>query len=365
MSARRLSFVFLGLSLRSSWGNGHATTYRSLIRALVRRGHDVVFMERNVPWYAASADLRHPDFCRLALYDDVGDLERRHGRALRQADVVILGSYVPEGVAVAEVVLGQARGLVGFYDIDTPVTLGKLDRDDEEYISRSIVPAFDFYLSFASGPCLTRLGTAYGARRPWPFHCMVDPSLYGPTGERTVWDVGYLGTYSADRQPALERLLLEPARRLPDKRFVIAGAQYPPEIRWPANVDRIEHVPPAGHASFYSRLRFALNLTRADMLATGWAPSVRLFEAASCGTAILTDRWPGFDSFFPEGEAILVADDAADVVDALALDRRAVAVLARRARQIVLAGHTGDRRAEELEMVLEAAGLSRRQRIRV
>lgn len=366
MNARSLSIVFLGLSLSSSWGNGHATTYRALLKALHQRGHDLLFLERDLPWYAAHADLLYPRFCRLDLYADLEDLAQRYRRAIGEADIVVVGSYVPQGVAVAGMALDWASGLVGFYDIDTPVTLAKLDAGDEEYLSAALVPAFDFYLSFTSGPSLDRLRNDYGARLTWPFHCMVDPTLYRPTGETRRWDLGYLGTYSVDRQPALERLLIGPARRLPDLRFVVAGAQYPDTIDWPANVELIEHIPPAEHASFYSRLRFALNLTRADMRASGWSPSVRLFEAAACGVAILSDRWPGLDSFFPENEAILVVDDTIDVIASLTrLDRLRTDEIAARAREIVLANHTGQNRATELEMAFEAAGLSRPQTIRI
>lgn len=366
MSRRGLSITFLGLSLSSSWGNGHATTYRALLKALHQRGHDLLFLERDVPWYAAHADLLYPKFCQLDLYADLDDLARRHRRAIRESAVVIVGSYVPQGTAVARMALGWASGLVGFYDIDTPITLAKLDSGDQEYLSADLVPAFDFYLSFTSGPSLARLRDDYGARLPWAFHCMVDPALYHPTGEEISWDLGYLGTYSADRQPALERLLIEPARRLPDLRFVVAGAQYPDTIGWPANVELIEHVPPAEHASFYSRLRFALNLTRADMRASGWSPSVRLFEAAACGAVILSDPWDGLASFFPENEAILVVDDTIDVIAALTrLDHTGSNAIAARAREIVLTNHTGQNRARELETAFEAAGLSRPQKIRI
>lgn len=163
------------------------------------------------------------------------------------------------------------------------------------------------------------------------------------------WDLGYLGTYSPDRQPALDRLLLQPARRLPRRRFVVAGPQYPAAIDWPANVERLEHVAPADHAAFYAAQRFTLNVTRTAMIDAGWSPSVRLFEAAACGTPIISDRWPGLADLLPEREAILIADAAENVVSALTsiadTDRHAIAD---RARAVVLAGHTGIARARQL-----------------
>lgn len=350
MTRQRQKMVFLGLSLGSSWGNGHATTYRALLRGLAARGHDLTFLERDLPWYADNRDLAAPDFCRLEFYDSVDRLCRNHGSTLAEADVVIIGSYLPEGRSVIPEVLSLAGGLVGYYDIDTPVTLAALDRGDCEYLSADVIPAFDVCFSFASGRALSRLLTDYGARLALPLHCMVDEQLYRPVGGPATWDLGYLGTYSPDRQPVLQRLLIEPARRLPDRRFVVAGPQYPDTIDWPPNVERIDHVPPARHPQFYGQLRFALNITRADMLATGWSPSVRLFESAACGTPVITDRWEGLGDFFPEGEAILVADGPDDIVAALASpDGTAAGRLAARARDIVLSRHTGRHRAAELE----------------
>lgn len=356
MSMRPQKLVFLGLSLSSSWGNGHATTYRALLRGLADRGHEVTFLERDVPWYRDNRDLGSPDWCRLEFYTGIEDLQRRHKRMLALADAVIVGSYVPEGEAVIDRVLAHAGGLVGFYDIDTPITLAALDRGDCSYLAARQVPLFDIVFSFASGPALRRLEEDYRAEIALPLHCMVDETRYRPLGISRRWSLGYLGTYSADRQPGLERLLLEPARRLPNHNFVVGGSQYPDAIAWPSNVAYVGHVPPDRHAAFYGGSLFTLNLTRQDMRALGWSPSVRLFEAAACGTAVISDDWDGLDSFFPRGEAILVAETADDVVAALegeAADR--AERVADAARRITLQRHTGRHRAAELERGLALA----------
>ncbi|WP_085810772.1 bifunctional glycosyltransferase/UDP-glucuronate decarboxylase [Sphingomonas sp. TZW2008] len=346
-----MKLVVLGLSLSSSWGNGHATTFRALLRAFAARGHDVLFLERDVPWYAAHRDLPDPDFCRLAYYADLTDLERWRGE-IAAANAVIVGSYVPDGVAVAQRVQEWAAGTTAFYDIDTPVTLAKLARGDFEYLSPDVIPGFDVYLSFTGGPTLQRIEQDYAAPAARALYCSVDADAYAPTGAAKRWDLSYLGTYSPDRQPTLERLLIEPARRCPERRFVVAGPQYPDDIDWPANVERIEHLPPAEHAAFYSASRFTLNVTRADMIAAGWSPSVRLFEAAACGTPIISDRWDGIDELFAPGEAILLADEAGDVIAALARDADAIG---RAAQAVVLGGHTARHRAAELETYLREA----------
>ena len=279
-----MKLVVLGLSLGSSWGNGHATTFRALLAAFAARGHEVLFLEREVPWYSGdNRDLVDPDFCRLEYYRDLDDL-RRYGSEIAAADAVVVGSYVPEGVEVSRYVQAMAEGVRAFYDIDTPVTLAKLLKGDFEYLSPEVIPGFDVYLSFTGGPTLRRIEQDYGSPAARALYCSVDPAAYRPLVTPPLWDLTYLGTYSPDRQPTLDRLLLEPARRRPDLRFAVAGPQYPDDIDWPANVERIEHLPPAEHAAFYNASRMTLNVTRADMIAAGWSPSVRLFEAAACGT---------------------------------------------------------------------------------
>ncbi len=348
-----LDIVIFGLTLSSSWGNGHATTYRALLRGLRAEGHRVLFLECDKPWYASNRDLPHPDFCDFALYDNTEAALRAHGGRIRGADAVIVGSYVPDGVALIDRLAAMDLLMLAFYDIDTPVTLERLDRGDRDYIAPRQVSLFDRYLSFSGGAVLDLLQDRFGARDARALYCSVDAEAYAPQDVTPRWDLGYLGTYSDDRQPQLETLLIEPARSLPDMRFVVAGPQYPESIDWPVNVERIEHLPPSEHASFYSSQRFTLNVTRAAMRRLGWSPSVRLFEAAACGVPIISDRWKGIDEVLPEDEAILIADCSDDVVRALTttpeMRRRA---LADAARHRVLTRHTGRARARDLTDVL-------------
>ena len=346
----RLRIVVAGLSITSSWGNGHATTFRGLVRELVRRGHDVLFLERDVPWYRDNRDLPVPPYGRTVLYGSLEELYDGHTAAVREADLTIVGSYVPDGVAVGEWATREAGGVSAFYDIDTPVTLAKLARGDHEYLTPALVPRYDLYLSFTGGPTLRRIERTLGSPAARPLYCSVDPELYFPGAERPQWDLGYMGTYSDDRQPTVERLLSEPARALADRRFVVAGPQYPEHVTWPANVERIAHLPPAEHRAFYVRQRWTLNVTRADMIAAGWSPSVRLFEAAACGTPIVSDRWEGIEEFLTPGEEIVLADGAADVVRLLGdRDEERRARIGEAARRRVLAAHTAAHRAAELE----------------
>jgi len=344
--------VFIGLTVTSSWGNGHATTYRALLKALARRGHDLVFLERDAPWYAQNRDMPAPPWCRTILYDDLADLEGKGGALVAGADAVIVGSYVPEGIAVGQWALERAKGPVAFYDIDTPVTLAKVESGEADYVDREIIADYDVYLSFTGGPTLRRI-EAMGSPRAEALHCSVDPEVHRPQPVERRYRLGYLGTYSPDRQPTLDALLVEPARALPEHSFAVAGPQYPADVDWPANVERIDHVAPSDHAAFYSAQDFTLNVTRADMRAAGHSPSVRIFEAAACGVPIIGDPWPGLETVLKPGEGILVAEDAGEALRILrettpeARDR-----LASAARRAVLERHTADHRAGELEAIL-------------
>ncbi|MBT2322336.1 glycosyltransferase [Variovorax paradoxus] len=348
-----LRIVIIGLSITSSWGNGHATTYRGLVRELARRGHDVLFLECDVPWYAGHRDMPHPPFGRTMLYEDIDALRQRHTDDVGQADLVIVGSFVRDGVEVGDWVHDEAGGIVAFYDIDTPVTLARLadpPPNEAPYLEARQIAGYDLYLSFTGGPVLRRLEREFGSPAARVLYCAVDPELYHPEPCEPAWELGYMGTYSTDRQPSVESMLLAPARQWAQGRFAVAGAKYPQELDWPQNVRYIPHLPPAEHRAFYNAQRFTLNVTRADMIAAGWSPSVRLFEAAACGTPIISDRWEGIETLLVPGQEIFLARSSAEVLQLLRelpeTERRAVGA---RARERVLAEHTAAHRAEQLE----------------
>ena len=351
-----MKIVFLGLSITSSWGNGHATTYRSLIRALVQRGHEVLFLERDQPWYAANRDMPQPPFGRTEIYRRVSELETQFADEIASADCVIIGSFVPEGKTIGALVTRLASGVTAFYDIDTPITLEQIARDECDYLSPDLIARYDVYLSFTGGPTLELLEQEYASPMARSLFCSVDPIYYFPERRKRKWALGYLGTFGADRQAKLNSLLLASATMWPAGRFVVGGPQYPKAIRWPANVERITHLSPAKHCAFYNSQRFTLNLTRAAMVRTGFSPSVRLFEAAACGTPVISDDWPGLKALFRPGEEILVAKSAGEVLEILQqLPEEMARDIGSRARQRVLREHTSSHRAAELESIIGAA----------
>jgi spore maturation protein CgeB len=350
-----MNCVFLGLSITSTWGNGHATTYRGLLKELSKRGYRTTFLERDVLWYASHREFEELPYCAVALYSSLEELKDRFTGLIRTADVVVVGSYVPDGIAVGEWVTSTAKNLTAFYDIDTPVTLSNLKIGRCEYLSVPLCSKYDLYLSFTGGPTLDFIEHKLGSPCARPLYCSVDPALYYPQSEPARWDIAYLGTYAADRQAALEYLLFSAARKHPHRHFVVAGPQYPDTVIWPPNVERIEHLPASEHRQFYNSQKFTLNLTRRDMIRSGYSPSVRLFEAGACGIPILTDDWPGLQTFYEPYSEILPIRRDTDLEFYLHIPEEQRLEVAQRARERTLRFHTAAVRAREFEAHVNAS----------
>ncbi len=350
-----MKIVIFGLTISSSWGNGHATLWRGLCSALAERGHEIVFFERDVPYYAANRDLTRLPYGELVLYPNWPTVQPLARRELADAQVAIVTSYCPDAVAAADSLASNPKLLRVFYDLDTPVTLARLHAGERvDYIGPEGLKAYDLVLSFTGGRALTALREELGAVEVLPLYGSVDPAVHGPTTPREAFagDLSYLGTYAADRQPALERFLVEPAIRLPHRRFVIGGALYPNSFPWQANIYFTKHLPPADHAAFYCSSRLTLNITRQAMAESGFCPSGRLFEAAACGAAILSDAWEGLETFFEVGREILIAHSTEDAIAAIEKPAAELSAIGQAARTRVLAEHTSARRAEQLEEML-------------
>ena len=352
-----MKFVVFGLTVSSSWGNGHATLWRGLIRALETQGHEVAFFERDVPYYAGARDLWElPGRSELILYPDWESIRKRAEREVACADVAMVTSYCPDGIAACDLVLDEGPGLRIFYDLDTPVTLAKLGAGASvPYLPPYGLGEFDLVLSYTGGAALDALKRRLGARQVAPLYGHVDPSQHRPAEPVDAFraDFSYLGTYAADRQAALQMLFLDPARLRPGQRFVIGGSGYPEDFPWTDNIFFVRHLPPSDHPAFFCSSRLTLNVTRGDMAAMGYCPSGRLFEAAACGVPLLSDWWEGLDTFFTPGSEILIGRSREDSVAALDLPDEELRRIARAARERVLDEHTSAHRARELVALLQ------------
>jgi len=352
-----MKIVIFGLSISSAWGNGHATLLRGLFRALHEQGHEIHFFERDVPYYASHRDVESLPYAHLHLYADWHENLAQVKSQLADADVAMITSYCPDGRAACELVLNASLPRTVFYDMDTPVTISRLERGEQvDYIPREGFKGFDLVLSYTGGDALHQLKSKFGAHCVAPLYGWVDPAVHHRV-EPSHWfesDLSYLGTYSADRQQGLEQFLLAPARQLTGRQFLVAGAMYPDPGSWPANVRYFEHIAPPEHSAFYSSSPLTLNITRASMASMGFCPSGRLFEAAACRTAVLSDWWVGLDTFFTPGEEILIATSTADAIAALQKGSVEWSRIAARAQQRTLDCHTAAIRAQRLVTLLES-----------
>lgn len=353
-----MKLVFFGLTVSSSWGNGHATLLRGLFKALAARGHEIAFFERDVPYYAAHRDLVASRDIDLHLYTDWSDIVTKARDAVREADVAIVTSYCPDGIAATQLVCSSHVNLRVFYDLDTPVTLEALNNGEQlSYIGPRKLVDFDLVLSYTGGAALTELQEQLGARRVAPLFGSVDPEIHRPAASRAGYqaNLSYLGTYAADRQAVLNDLFIHVAQRSPRKRFIVGGSKYPVDFPWQQNIWYVQHVPPFAHAAFFCSSPLTLNITRGAMARMGYCPSGRLFEAAACGVAIVSDAWDGLDTFFTPRRELIVARTTDDVIAALQLPRAELANIARAGRERVLTSHTAAHRAAELEQIFDDA----------
>jgi spore maturation protein CgeB len=353
-----MHFVVFGLCISSSWGNGHATLWRGLVKALVRRGHTLSFYEKDVPYYASTRDgWIPPAGVRVCLYSAFEDVVENIKSELAYTDVALSTSYCSDGISASRILLDSAVPIKAFYDLDTPVTLDSVcSGASVPYLPAEGLGSFDLVLSYTGGRALTELQLKLGARLVAPLYGWVDIETHAPASSVNEFrsELCYLGTFAADRQMALDELFVQAARRQPHKRFAIGGAQYPDDFPWTPNIFFVRHLPPSLHPAFFCSARATLNVTRQAMAQYGFCPSGRLFEAAACGTPILSDSWEGLNWFFELGKEILPVRCTDDVLAALSLSDGELREIAAAARTKSLENHTAARRVLELEAICEA-----------
>ncbi len=343
-----MNIVILGLSKSSSQGEGHAAIYRGLVRELNKQGHHILFLERAQPLIEGKADPLTGDFCEAGRYRSLNDLQQ-FTEQVREADMVMLSSFVPEGTQVAEWLLRTAKGIKAFYDLDTPLTLAKLKDKSCEYLHPNQIPQFDLYLSVSGGPALAELERTYGATMARALYRSVDATRFYPEFREKIWDLGYLGNYSEDNQQVLDKLMLEAATNWQEGRFVVAGSNFPGSVDWPANTKYTQLLQTVDHRKFYNSLRFAQHITQPEMASFAYAPSRKLLEAAACGTPIISNYWEGLEDVFHIGTEVLVSRSAKETLQFLReISKSERKLIGERARKKILSHHTAACRAKEL-----------------
>lgn len=352
-----MKIVIFGLTITSSWGNGHATIWRGLCRSLEQRGHQIIFFEKDVPYYALRRDITSIPGMEIILYNEWKVILPVAENYLAGADAAMVTSYCPDGKEASKLVISSDAGVKIFYDLDTPVTLKNFSNGEKLfYLPEDGLSDFDLVLSYTGGSALNELKTSLGAKETAPLYGSADPAFHKPVQpvEDYIAHVSYLGTYAADRQDKLEQFFIEPARKLRDYKFLIGGSMYPHDFPWTDNIYFIDHIPPGEHPSFYCSSAFTVNVTRGAMAEMGYCPSGRLFEAAACGVPIISDYWEGIEHFFTPGSEIIIVRTTQDAIDAVSMDERSRDNIAQAARRRILSEHTSVQRAVDFENILSA-----------
>lgn len=360
-----MRIAFYGSSLLSSYWNGAATYYRGILQGLARLGHDIVFYEPDAFDRQAHRDIEPPDWCRVVVYP--ATMEGLAGVLAEAgaAEAVVKASGVGYGdEALLAGVLAQARpdALTIWWDVDAPATLAEIAAEPAHPL-REALPNLDLVLTYGGGEPVVSAYRALGAAECLPVYNALDPSTHHPVAPdpRFAADLAFLGNRLPDREARVERFFLEAAGSLPERRFLLGGSGWG-DKPCPVNIRKLDHVPTAAHNAFNVTPLAVLNISRESMAATGFSPATRVFEAAGAGACLITDAWEGIELFLQPGREVLVARDGRDVAEILgALTPAEARRIGEAALARVLAGHTYDRRARELDTRLRAALAAKRQ----
>lgn len=350
-----MKIAFYGSSLLSSYWNGAATYYRGLFSDLARRGHYVTFYEPDAFDRQKHRDIEPPDWAEVVVYPATPEAARRVIAEAAAADVVVKASGVGifddmllDGVMAA----ARPEAIRIFWDVDAPATLAELRTSADHPLHRALA-SLDLVLTYGGGPPVVAAYESFGARRCAPIYNALDPSTHHPVSAdpRFAADLSFLGNRLPDREARVEEFLLDPAGRLPKRRFLIGGSGWGGKVL-PPNVVDVGHVYTRDHNAFNATPLAVLNIARDSMAATGFSPATRIFEAAGAGACLITDAWAGLDLFLEVNEEVLVARDGRDVADHVeALTPERARAIGEAARARILAEHTYERRGAEVDAI--------------
>jgi len=355
-----MKVAFFGSSLVSAYWNGACTYYRGLVRALDARGHRVTFYEPDAFDRQAHRDIDDPEWAEVVVY------EPRDERAVRgvvagtaEADVVVKASGVGVHDALLEEAVAELEGpeVRIFWDVDAPATLASMEADAENPL-RKLVGRYDMILTYGGGQPVVDRYAALGARACVPVYNALDPMTHHPEPPRPelACDLAFLGNRLPDREARVEEFFFRAVEALPQRSFLLGGSGWEDRVAGLPNVRYLGHVPPGDHNALNRSALAVLNVSRESMAANGWSPATRVFEAAGAGACLVTDAWDGIEEFLAPGEEVLVARDGAEVAELVeALDPERARQIGEAALERVLAEHTYDRRAQQVEAILTGA----------
>ena len=349
-----MRIAFFGSSLVSSYWNGAATYYRGIVRALGGRGHAITFYEPDAYERQQHRDIDDPPWAEVVVWEPTAARARELVAGAAGADLVVKASGVGVLDAELEAATAALEGPVRvFWDVDAPATLGRVESDPGDAF-RGLIPRYDLVLTYGGGDPVVERYRVLGARDCVPVYNALDPETHHPVepDPRFECDLAFLGNRLPDREARVDELFLRAAALAPDRRFVFGGSGWE-DKPLPPNVRHLGHVGTGDHNVLNSTPLAVLNVTRDSMVANGWSPPTRVFEAAGAGACIITDEWEGIELFLEPAAEVLIARDGQAVashVEGLTLER--AREIGRAARERVLREHTYAQRAEQVEDVL-------------
>ena len=351
-----LKIAFFGSSIVSAYWNGAATYYRGIVKALNKMGHEVTFYEPDIYERQKHRDIDDPDYCRVVVYPKDEVTLRGLLREASEADVVIKASGVGAFDDFLEEQVTQLKkedNLIIFWDVDAPATLDRIEKNKNDPFNE-LIPKFDFILTYGGGQPVIDAYEKNGAKKCIPIYNALDTDTHFPVEPESKFkgSLAFLGNRLPDREKRVEEFFLEPAKNLPEKKFLIGGSGWG-DKPMPHNVDYLGHVYTKDHNAFNCTPMAVLNISRDSMAKYGFSPATRVFEAAGAAACIITDYWEGIDIFFKPNEEILVVKSGEEVEKVLQeLTPKRATAIGKAAYKKVLAKHTYDHRAELLEEVI-------------
>ncbi len=352
-----MRFAFFGSSLVSSYWNGACTYYRGLIRCLHERGHEIAFYEPIAYARQEHRDIDDPDYARVVVYEAQTEAQVLQTVATARGgfDVVVKCS----GVGVHDTLLEAAvleldAPLTIFWDVDAPATLARMEGDGSDSL-RALLPEYDLVLTYGGGDPVVRRYTALGARECIPVYNALDPDTHHPAPGRAELraDLALLANRLPDREARVEEFFFRAVEALPERSFLLGGNGWDDRVAGLRNLRWLGHVAPGDHNALNCSALAVLNVTREDMVANGWSPATRVFEAAGAGACLISDTWKGIDEFLEPGAEVLLARDGGEVADLLSgLEPEEARRIGDAARERMLAEHTYGHRAKQLEAIL-------------
>ena len=361
-----MRIAFYGSSLLSSYWNGAATYYRGMLRELAGRGHEITFYEPDAFERQAHRDIDPPEWAKVVVWENTEAACRAVVARAAEVDVVVKASGVGvfDDLLVQELFAAAApHALRLFWDVDAPATLAEIG-DAPDHPLRRALAGLDAVLTYGGGPPVVDAYLRLGVRRCEPIYNALDPTTHHPAPRqpRFAGDLGFLANRLPDREARVEAFFLEPAARMPERRFVLGGSGWGDKAVNP-NVVRLGHVGTADHNAFNASPLAVLNVARDSMAAVGFSPATRVFEAAGAGACLITDAWEGIEQFLEPDVEVLVARDGQDVqahLAALTLER--AQAIGDAALRRVLSEHTYALRGAQVDTLLGELASAARQR---